>query len=260
MTEPVQVHDSGAVRTITMNRPEALNAFDEAMVEALAVAVAEAADTAAVRCLVVTGSGRAFCAGGDLRAISSASEGRLDQSLGELADRFHQAVRGLRTMGKPSLAAVNGVAAGGGFSLALACDLRVMASSAVLRQAYTSNGLCMDGGGSYHLPRLVGVAKALELAMLDPVVPAEEAKRLGLASQVFPDEEFAEGAAGLAAKLAAKPIGALARVKALVLGAHDTTLDVQLDAERDGIVAQAGGPEGQEGIAAFLEKRKPSFA
>jgi 2-(1,2-epoxy-1,2-dihydrophenyl)acetyl-CoA isomerase len=260
MSEPIQVSATAAVRTITLNRPEALTSFDEAMIEALAAAVAEAADTASVRCLVVTGSGRAFCAGGDLRAISSATEGRLDQSLGELADRFHEAVRGLRTMGKPSLAAVNGVAAGGGFSLALACDLRVMATSAVLRQAYTSNGLCMDGGGSYHLPRLVGVAKALELAMLDPVVPAEEAKRLGLASQVFPDEEFAESAAGVAAKLAAKPIGALARVKALVLGAHDTTLDVQLDAERDGIVAQAGGPEGQEGIAAFLEKRKPSFS
>ena len=259
MSDPVLVSDEGAVRTLTLNRPEALNAFDEAMIDALAREVATAADQSEVRCLVITGSGRAFCAGGDLRAIREASSGCMDQSLGQLADRFHEAIRSLRSMGKPALAAIQGVAAGGGFSLALACDLRVMGASAVLRQAYTSNGLCMDGGGSFHLPRLVGVAKAMELALLDPVVPADEALRLGLASAVFPDEELATEAAAMAAKLASKPVGALGRVKGLIAGAYGATLDSQLDAERDGIVAQAAGPEGAEGIAAFLEKRKPSF-
>lgn len=258
-TSPVLYAVEGPVATLRLNRPRALNAFDADTIRLFGEHARAAAADASVRVLVVRGSGRAFCAGGDLAALKVASAGEVGASLHELAGLLHEGIEALYTMEKPVLAAVNGAAAGAGFSLALACDLRVMAASAFFQQAYTSNGLCVDGGGTYTLPRLIGQAKALEFALLDPRVPAEEALRLGLASAVVADEDFDAEVDALATKLAGKAVGALGRVKRLVQTSLEADLVTRLGEEQAGIVAQATGPEGQEGIAAFLEKRKPRF-
>lgn len=255
-------HQEGPVATLTLNRPRALNAFDIESIYLLAEHLERIAEDASVRVLVITGSGRAFCAGGDLRSIRKATEGSggdMEQGLEDLAAVFHRGIRAIRRMPKPVLAACNGVTAGGGFSLALACDLRVITASGVMRQAYTSNGLCMDGGGSWTLPRLVGSARALEMALLDDLVPAEQALAYGLVSRVFPDESFADEVAALARRLAAMPVGSLGLVKGLIERAFETDLETRLGEEERGIAAQASSPEGREGIAAFLEKRKPEY-
>jgi 2-(1,2-epoxy-1,2-dihydrophenyl)acetyl-CoA isomerase len=157
------------------------------------------------------------------------------------------------------IAAVHGPAAGGGLSLALACDLRIMAESAFLLQAYTSKGLVIDGGGTFTLPRLVGLAKALEIAFLDPKIPAGRALELGLVTEVVPAARVRPRAQELAAELALKPVGALGRVKRLLNRSHDRGLEGQLEDERRELSEAAGSPEGREGLAAFVEKREPRF-
>jgi len=160
----------------------------------------------------------------------------------------------------PDLHALNGVCAGGGLSLALACDLRVAVAGATLKQAYTSNGLCIDGGGSWSLPRLVGLSKALEMALLDPALDAEEARRVGLVCEVVEAEAFEARVGALAERLASGPVGALGLAKKLLREAYGTDLATRLDEEAAGIATQAAGPEGREGIMAFLEKRPAKFA
>src|SRR5262249_53668232 len=154
------------VALVRLNRPAAFNAFDLDMAQSLAEQMIALASDRGVHAIVITGEGKAFCAGGDLRWASSFAQGSA-AAFHELAARFHLAITEIRRMRKPVIAAVNGVAAGGGFSLALACDFRILARSAVLRQGYTSSGLCIDGGGTFTLPRLVGLARALEIAALD---------------------------------------------------------------------------------------------
>lgn len=256
---PVLVEVSGGVARVTLNRPARLNAFDQLMIEGLAATMTRLAADDAVRVVVLTGAGRAFCAGGDLEAIRGASDGSLDKNLRELAGTFHEAIATMTSMRKPVVGAINGVAAGGGFSLALACDVRLMVEGGMFKQAYTWNGLCVDGGGTWTLPRLVGLAKALELAILDPAVPAEEARRLGLVAEVVAPDAFADRVGELAVRLAAGPVGALGLAKHLLRTSYETDLPTRLDQEAEGIAAQAAGPEGQEGIAAFLGKRKPDF-
>lgn len=257
---PVLLEVDGPLATLTLNRPKALNAFDVPTVELLAGHLERLGEDPAVRVVMLTGVGRAFSAGGDLRAIHQATGGGVAEGLKGLAGIFHRSVLAIRSMSKPVLAVLNGVTAGGGFSLALACDLRIMAASAFMQQAYTSNGLCPDGGGTWTLPRLVGMAKALELVMLDPRLPSAECLRLGLCSEVIPDPVLRERAREIALALAAKPAGALGRTKALLAAAERTDLAEQLRQEELAIAAQAAGPEGQEGMAAFLEKRPPQFA
>jgi 2-(1,2-epoxy-1,2-dihydrophenyl)acetyl-CoA isomerase len=258
----VLFHQDGPIATLTLNRPRALNAFDSESIHLLTEYLEKVAEDSEVRVVILTGTGRAFCAGGDLRAIreaSQATEASLEKGLAELAAVFHQGIRTIRRMKKPVVAALNGITAGGGLSLALACDLRVMAASAMMRQAYTSNGLCVDGGGTWTLPRLVGMARALEMTLLDDPIPAEKALALGLTSRIFPDEEFVVSVAALATKLAAKPVGSLGLVKQLIDTSFETELEPRLREEEQGIASQAASPEGQEGIAAFLEKRKPRY-
>jgi 2-(1,2-epoxy-1,2-dihydrophenyl)acetyl-CoA isomerase len=255
----VAVSREGPVAVMTLNRPERLNAFDGETVHAMWSSMAALGRDRSVRAVVLTGAGRAFCAGGDLAALMDDSPDRPGDRFLELAAVFHQFVLEIRTMPKPVIAAVNGPAAGGGFSIALACDLRLMAESAYLQQAYTTSGLCIDGGGTYSLPRLVGLAKALEIAFMDERISPDRALELGLATRVVPDGELLDEAKSLAAGLADKAVGNLGRVKRLMNMSFDSSLETQLERERHGLADSANHPEGREGILAFLEKRKADF-
>ncbi|NWG34080.1 MAG: enoyl-CoA hydratase/isomerase family protein [Chloroflexi bacterium] len=258
MPPSILVNRRGDILEITLNRPETYNAFDLDMMIELGDALATAATESSVKGVLITGAGRAFCAGGDLKWISQQA-GDAGPTLHRLAPQFHIAVTEIRRMAKPVTAAVNGIAAGGGFSLALACDFRVMAESAVLIQGYTSNGLSMDGGGTFALPRLVGLARALEIAAFDQPIPASKALEWGLATKVTPDAEVRDEALVLLERLAKTSLHSFAWSKRLLLESFHNTLETQLELERQGISACAGHPDGQEGIRAFVEKRKPSF-
>jgi 2-(1,2-epoxy-1,2-dihydrophenyl)acetyl-CoA isomerase len=259
MTETLKVERAGTITKLVLNRPAAYNALEAEMVEALATNLTALARDDAVRGLVITGAGKAFCSGGDLRWVSAHSQGP-GGAFHALAARFHLAVLEIRRMAKPVVAAVNGVAAGGGFSLALACDFRVMAESAVLRQAYTASGLSIDGGGTFTLPRLVGGARALEIVAFDPPIPARQALEWGLATKVVGDGAAVDEAVRLAERIAAGSLHSYGRSKQLLGGAFDTPLEVQLEREREALAACGAHADGQEGLRAFVEKRKPSFA
>lgn len=258
MTETIIINKKDAVAELSLNRPEAFNAFDLEMVSLLAQSLTTLAVDRMVRCLIITGRGKAFCAGGDLKWIMNFLPGP-PAAFHELASRFHQAVLEIRRMGKPVIAAVNGIAAGGGFSLALACDFRVMERSAVLRQAYTSNGLSIDGGGSFTLPRLVGMARAMEILAFDEPIPAERALSWGLVTRVVDDGKALEEAHSMAEVLIHKSLASFAWSKKLVTDSFDTPFETQLERERRALSACAAHAEGREGLKAFREKRKPVF-
>jgi 2-(1,2-epoxy-1,2-dihydrophenyl)acetyl-CoA isomerase len=212
----------------------------------------------AVRGLILTGRGKAFCGGGDLKWAVGFSD-PAGGAFHALAGQFHRAIVEIRRMRKPVLAAINGVAAGGGFSLALACDFRIMEKSAVLKQAYTSNGLCIDGGGTFTLPRLVGLARALEIAAFDPAIASQQALEWGLVTRVADDGAARQAAESMLALLLEKSCHAFGWAKKLLTDAFDTAFETQLEAERNALVQCADHPEGREGLAAFLEKRKPKW-
>lgn len=258
MTSPVLTQKHGSILEIALNRPEAFNAFSLDMMVMLGDALAGAATDGSVRGVVLTGKGKAFCAGGDLKWISQQA-GEAGATLHRLAPQFHIAVTEIRRMPKPVVAAVNGIAAGGGFSLALACDFRVMAESAVLRQGYTSNGLSIDGGGTFALPRLVGLARALEIAAFDEPISASKAREWGLATKVVADSEVQKEALAMLEGWSQTSLHSFAWSKRLFLESFHNTLETQLELERQGISDCAGHPDGQEGIRAFVEKRKPVF-
>jgi 2-(1,2-epoxy-1,2-dihydrophenyl)acetyl-CoA isomerase len=258
MSDTLRVERTGAILRLVLNRPAAYNALEAEMVNAFASSLAAAACDDGVRGVVITGAGKAFCAGGDLNWMLASPQGP-GAAVHLLAARFHLAVIDIRRMAKPVIAAVNGVAAGGGFSLALACDFRVMAESAVLRQAYTTSGLSLDGGGSFALPRLVGYARALEIATFDPPIAARQALEWGLATKVVADGAVVDEAVALAERIAAGSLHSYGLTKRLLDGSFGTPLEVQLEHEREGIAACAAHPDGQEGMRAFAAKRKPSF-
>ena len=258
MPSPILTQKHGSILEITLNRPEAFNAFSLDMMVMLGDALAGAATDGSVKGVILTGKGKAFCAGGDLKWISQQA-GEAGATLHRLAPQFHIAVTEIRRMPKPVVAAVNGIAAGGGFSLALACDFRVMAESAVLRQGYTSNGLSIDGGGTFALPRLVGLARALEIAAFDEPISASKAWEWGLATKVVTASEVQKEALAMLQGWSMTSLHSFAWSKRLFLEAFHNTLETQLELERQGISDCAGHPDGQEGIRAFVEKRKPLF-
>ena len=258
MSDKVLLRMDGPVALVRLNRPEAYNSFDLETVSALADHLVALATDESVRGVVLAGEGKAFCAGGDLK-WASAHEGGPPAGFHLLASRFHLAVLEIRRMAKPVLAAVHGAAAGGGFSLALACDFRVLGESAVLRQAYTSSGLCLDGGGTFTLPRLVGMARALEIAAFDRPISAGQALEWGLATKVVPDGTEVEAALELARELADKALHSLGWSKNLFNDSFDTGLETQMERERTGLGACAAHADGREGLAAFVGKRRPVF-
>lgn len=259
MTEPILTQRHGNILQVTLNRPEAYNALNLEMMEGLGKAMASAAVDDSVKGVLLTGNGKAFCSGGDLKWISQQSE-EAGSVLYRLAPMFHLAISEIRRMGKPVVAAINGVAAGGGFSLALACDFRVMAQSASMRQAYTSSGLSMDGGGSFALPRIVGLARAMEIMAFDHPISSALALEWGLVTKVVSDEEVGREALILLQNLAKIPLRSFAWSKKLMTESFTNTLETQLELERQGISECAAHPDGQEGIRAFVEKRKPVFS
>jgi 2-(1,2-epoxy-1,2-dihydrophenyl)acetyl-CoA isomerase len=256
--ETIAVTHDGPVAKVLLDRPRALNAFDLDMADGLARRLAEVAAADGVRAVVLAGAGGAFCAGGDLKWAATHPRGT-PAAFHELAGRFHQAVLEVRTMPKPVIAAVEGVAAGGGFSLALACDFRVMARSATLRQAYTSSGLGIDGGGTFALPRLLGLARALEVAAFDRPISSEQALAWGLVTSAADDGQAVEAAVAMGRGLATRSLHAFALCKRLLTGSFETALEAQLDREREAMAASAAHPDGQEGLGAFLDKRTPSY-
>lgn len=259
MSEAVKVEKAGAITKLVLNRPAAYNALDAELVDALVEQLTALTGDPRVRGVVITGAGKAFCSGGDLRWVTAHPQGAAG-AFHQLAARFHLAVLEIRRMAKPVVAALNGVAAGGGFSLALACDFRVMAESAVLRQAYTANGLSIDGGGTFTLPRLVGGARALEIVAFDPPIQARQALDWGLATQVVSDGMVVDEAVALAARIADGSLHSYGLSKRLLGAAFDTPLEAQLEREREALAACGAHADGQEGLRAFVEKRKPAFS
>jgi len=258
MPESIRMKIQDSIATIWLNKPEQYNAFDHEMVGLLAENLVRTAADKDIRGVVITGEGKAFCAGGNLRAVIDYGT-PLDAAFHALTTPFHVAVTEIRRMPKPVIAAVNGVAAGGGFSLALCCDFRVMAESAVLRQAYTSNGLCIDGGGTHTLPRMVGHARALEIAAFDEPITAQQALNWGLTTKIVKDGESVSQAQAMCRNIATGSLHSYGLSKRLLTDAFSTSFEAQLEHERAGLNSCAAHSDGQEGIKAFLEKRKPEF-
>lgn len=259
----VLVGDIGGVRTLTLNRPKQLNSFTGAMHAELMAALDAAAADASVRCVVLTGAGRGFCAGQDLAdpAVAPPTEpGAPPPDIGATVERHYKplALR-IRRMPVPVLAAVNGVAAGAGANLALCCDFAVAAKSASFVQAFVKIGLVPDCGGTWLLPRLVGRGHAMALAMLGDKLPAEEAARIGLVWRCFEDDAFAAETAALAAKLAALPSRALAETRAAIDASMETGFEAALSAEARRQSALGAAHDYLEGVAAFMQRRAPVF-
>lgn len=246
------------IACLTLNRPDAYNALDLALARELAAALTELGADPAVGGVVITGAGRAFSAGGDIRRALAHSHGP-PAAFHELAGVVHAAVTEIRRMRKPVIAAINGVAAGGGFSLALACDFRIVAQSAQLKQGFTSSALCIDAGGTFTLPRLVGLARALEIAALDEPISAEQALTWGLVTRVVAAEALLGEALALARRVASGSLHTFGEVKALLTDSFDTSWETQLERERQGLVRCVAHPDGAEGLRAFVEKRPPQF-
>ncbi len=258
MSELIELVKTDAIAQIALNRPEAYNAFDYNLVSQLASHLTTLAGDDRVRGVVITGKDKAFCAGGDLKWALGYPAGP-GAAFHTLASQFHLAIVEIRRMKKPVVAAINGVAAGGGFSLALVCDFRVMETSAVLRQAYTSNGLCIDGGGTFTLPRLVGYARALEIAAFDEPISADQALSWGLVTKVVEDGQALSEATAMAQLLARRALNSFAWSKKLITDAFSTSFESQLELERNALEACADHADGREGLAAFSEKRKPKY-
>ena len=259
----VLVAQQGAVRTLTLNRPAALNSFTSAMHEELGDCLAQAADDRAVRCVVLTGAGRAFCAGQDLAdpLVAPAPAGEPAKDLGVVIDGLYKPlVMRLRSMPVPVVAAVNGVAAGAGANLALNCDLVIAARSASFVQAFARIGLVPDTGGTWLLPRLVGRQRALGLALLGDKLTAADAERIGLVWQCVDDAALLDTVHAVAHKLAAMPVAALAETRRAMDRAQHLTLEQALSEEATVQGRLGRAHDYLEGVAAFSAKRAPQFS
>ena len=260
---PVRSTIDGAVATVTLNRPQAMNALDDDTKVALLSALEAAAGDKAIRAVVLTGAGRAFCVGQDLRQhVESLHRADADGGfeLGDtVRDHYNPIALLLSTMAKPVIAAVNGVAAGAGASFALACDLRLVAESAGFNTAFVGIGLSCDSGASWWLPRIVGAARARELLMMPRTIRAAEALELGLATRVVPDDELPSAAAELAAELAAGPTLAYAAVKSAMgySQTHDLPESLANEARLMGLTGRTADHRGA--VEAFMAKRQPTF-
>ena len=258
--ETIKYEVRDAVCTITLNRPEVYNAFNETMTAELLSALKTAERDASIRALIITGAGKAFCSGQDLKTLKDNYVKGYVPVLGErLRKGYNPMILKMRNMEKPIIAAVNGVAAGAGCSLALAADLRIMAESATLIEVFVHVGLVPDSGSTYMLPRLVGMGKAFELCATGDKVSAKEALRLGLTNRVVADDAVVGQAEEWAGRLANLPTKAIGLTKRLINRAFDHTLEQQLEAEA--FVQKTAGETADhfEGVRAFIEKRKPEF-
>jgi 2-(1,2-epoxy-1,2-dihydrophenyl)acetyl-CoA isomerase len=260
MTDPVLYDLADGVGTITLNRPDSLNSLDTATKTALRDALESAAGDRSVRCVVLTGAGRAFCVGQDLREhVDDLANKTLEQIWSTVPEHYNRICSALATMPKPVVAGVNGVAAGAGASLTFACDFRIVADTAGFNLAFTGIALSCDTGSSWTLPRLVGHAKAAELLMLPRTVSAEEALTLGIATKVVTAESLADEVRRLATELASGPTVAFAAIRRSLAYSASHSLEESLTLEAE-MMANTGETEDhRDAVAAFVEKRKPTF-
>lgn len=250
------------IATITFNRPQSYNSLAATMMAEMVLAMEDCRDDPAVRVVVITGAGKAFCSGGNLQGAKEHMEqGHAPSSYFlELTKPFHRFITDVRLLPKPVIAAVNGSAAGAGFSIALACDLRIASERAVFKLAYTRvAALVPDGGWTIFMPRLVGLGLASELVFLDRAIDAAEALRLGLVHRVVPEADLAQRASEMALEVAAGPAYSFATAKALLNASMTPLLETQLERERLGVGASSDQPDFKEAIAAFFEKRPAKF-
>jgi 2-(1,2-epoxy-1,2-dihydrophenyl)acetyl-CoA isomerase len=250
---------AAGVATLILNRPDKLNAFTIGLHRALAAALDEIAGDATIRAVLLTGAGRGFCAGQDLAERAQTLASGVPAGPSALETWYNPLVRRLRRLEKPVVCAVNGVAAGAGANVALACDIVLAARSASFIQSFARIGLVPDAGGSYVLPRLVGMARASALALLGEKISAAQAAEWGLIWRVVEDEALMAEAGALARHLATQPTRALALIKQALNASPGNDLDRQLDLERDLQKIAAASEDFREGMAAFLEKRPPRF-
>lgn len=258
MADEILTHLEDGLFTITLNRPAAANGFDFALAESLHAAAIEADQNPAIRAVLLTGSGRFFSAGGDVKLFAEAGDD-VGRALHRLTAHIHGAASLFHRMDAPVIIAVNGVAAGGGFSLSLCGDLVLAAESSSFVMAYTSVGLAMDGASSYFLPRLIGLRRTQELLLTNRKLSAAEALEWGLITRVVPDADLMTEATKLGRQLATGPTACHGACKRLLAQAFGNGIETQSQLETRGIAATSRGPDGQEGLSAFGEKRKPNF-
>ena len=247
------------VAHITLNRPTVLNSFDTAMSARMRQVLAEVAGDRSLRSVYLTGAGRAFCAGQDLAEAAPKGGPRLTDFAGHVRKVYNPIVVAIRTLEKPVVCGVNGVAAGAGASLALACDLVVAAEEACFIQAFIKIGLVPDTGATYFLPRIAGMAQAAAMMMLGDRLPAPRALELGMIYRICTLEQLETVGSGLAAQLATQPTATLAMIKRMLNASLHNTLEQQLEMEAEYQGRAAATADYTEGVSAFLDKRKPSF-
>ncbi|MEW6663556.1 MAG: enoyl-CoA hydratase/isomerase family protein [Bacillota bacterium] len=255
----VTVEKKEGICILKLNRPDSFNALNQVLIEELLAEVEGCARSSDTRVIVVTGTGKGFCAGGDLRHISEALPVPPSETLGRMTRFLHLLISDLRWMRQPVIAAINGTVAGAGLSLALACDLRVASDTAKFRQAYTSSGLVPDGGWTAFVPAVLGLGRAMQMALLDPVIDAQTALSWGLVHDICPQEEVMPKAVEWAQRLAEGSAVALGEAKMLLNRTALPILERVLEDERRAMMSVASSEEAREGINAFLEKRRPVF-
>ncbi|MEZ4299770.1 MAG: enoyl-CoA hydratase [Polyangiaceae bacterium] len=259
MNEPVLLDErDGAVAVLTLNRPRAKNALSFPLLEALAAGLTSAAQDPAVRAVVVTGSGGSFCAGADLKSAMAEVQGNFG-AMDTAIDKYHAIIRAIVGAPKPVIAAVDGAAVGFGCDLALACDLRVASAEAYFQEKFVKIGLMPDGGGTFWLPRLVGIARAMEMMLSGEAVPAARAVEMGLVNRVVPVASLRDEALSLARSLAKGPPLAFAEIKSAVRASYAGTIDQALDREKAGQLKCLVSSDCMEGVMAWMEKREPNF-
>ena len=256
--EFIELEQDGALAILRFNRPEQYNALNRKMASELLDAVVEVQNDSSVRAVMITGKGNAFHAGGDIKWFVE-NHGQLPILLERTIADLHGFISRLIRMPKPVVAAVNGPAAGAGFSLAMGCDLVVAQENAVFTVGYTKIGATPDGGSTFYLPRLIGMRRAMDLVMTNRELSAREAEQWGLVNRVYPEATFEQDARKFAMELAAGPTLALGRSKDLLYHSPNHELETQLELEARGIISAVGTKDFQEGTKAFVEKRAPVF-
>jgi 2-(1,2-epoxy-1,2-dihydrophenyl)acetyl-CoA isomerase len=256
--QSVILEEQGAIAIIRLNRPDVLNALDISMAEAFLAAIRTILERPHIRAIVIRGVGRAFCAGGDVASFQNAA-GHVAEHVDNIIRPFHEAIEIMTALPQPSIAFLHGAVAGAGLSLALACDFAIAAENAKFTLAYSRIGASPDGSSSWYLPRIVGLRKAKEIALLADPFDAAEAYRLGLVNRVVPADEFEREATALATRLATGPTAAYGRIKALLHGSFDASLSEQLESERQAFEDSVSTADFAEGVAAFVEKRAARF-